>query len=53
MANLRFEMHEYRQPIVQMRLGESGRAIARSGLLGRKKAEALPRLAPGRAPSRR
>jgi transposase len=29
-------MYEYRQVIVRMRLGESDRAIARAGLMGRK-----------------
>ena len=38
MANRRFEMHQYRHVIVQMRLGQSDRAIASSGLMGRKKA---------------
>jgi len=37
MANRRFEMYEYRQVIVRMRLGESDRAIAQTGLMGRKK----------------
>ena len=45
MANRRFEMHEYRQAIVRLRLGESSRAIARSGLVGRRKAEALRQVA--------
>ena len=37
MANRRFEMYEYRQVIVRMRLGESDRAIAQTGLMGRRK----------------
>jgi len=37
MTNRRFEMYEYRQVIVRMRLGESDRAIAQTGLMGRKK----------------
>ena len=41
MANRRFEMHEYRQVIVRMRLGESDRAIAKAGLMGRKKAKSV------------
>ncbi len=41
MANRRFEMYEYRQIIVRMRLGESDRALANTGLIGRKKAKAL------------
>ena len=38
MANRRFEMYQYRQVLNRMRLGESSRAIARSGrvmLVGR------------------
>ena len=41
MANRRFEMYQYRQILVRMRMGESNRAIAQSGLMGRKKAQAL------------
>ena len=41
MANRRFEMYQYRQILVRMRMGESNRAIANSGLMGRKKAQAL------------
>jgi transposase len=41
MANKRFEMYQYRQILVQMRMGESNRAIAQSGLMGRKKAQKL------------
>ena len=41
MANRRFEMYEYRQVIVRMRLGESDRAIAQTGLMGRKKASGV------------
>ena len=41
MANRRFEMYQYRQVLTRMRLGESDRAIARSGLMGRRKAGAL------------
>ncbi len=41
MANRRFEMHEIRQVLVRMRMGESDRSIARSGLMGRRKASAL------------
>ena len=40
MANRRFEMYEYRQVLTRMRLGDSDRAIARSGLKGRQKASA-------------
>jgi transposase len=37
MANRRFEMHQYRQVIHQMRSGQSDRAIAKGGLMGRLK----------------
>jgi transposase len=37
MANRRFEMFQYRQVIHRMRMGESDRAIAKSGLMGRLK----------------
>ena len=45
MANQRFEMYQYRQVLVRMRLGESSRAIARSGLMGRTKVEVLREIA--------
>ena len=35
MANKRFEIYQYRQILVRMRMGESNRAIAQSGLMGR------------------
>ena len=38
MSNRRFEMYEIRQAIVYMRSGQSDRQIAKSGLMGRKKA---------------
>ncbi len=41
MTNRRFEMYEYRNIIVRMRLGESDRALAKSGLVGRKKAKKI------------
>ena len=41
MANRRFEMYEYRQILVRMRQGESDRELARAGLIGRKKAQAI------------
>ena len=37
MSNRKIEMYEYRQIIVQMRLGYKDREIARTGLAGRKK----------------
>jgi len=45
MANRRFEMHEIRQVIVQMRLGLTDRQIAKAGLMGRRKASELRRIA--------
>jgi transposase len=41
MANRRFEMYEYRQVLVRMRQGDIDREIARSRLMGRRKAAAL------------
>lgn len=41
MANRRFEMFEIRHILVRMRQGDSDRALARSGLIGRSKAKAL------------
>lgn len=41
MTNRRFEMYEYRQILVRMRQGESDRELARGGLIGRKKAQAM------------
>jgi len=38
-------MYQYRQVLTRMRLGESDRAIARSGLMGREKASALREVA--------
>ena len=38
-------MYQYRQVIVRMRLGESDRAIAQAGLMGRKKVKAVRELA--------
>jgi hypothetical protein len=38
-------MYEYRQVLVRMRMGESNRAIAEAGLMGRKKAQKLRDLA--------
>ena len=45
MANRSFEMHEIRQVLVRMRMGESNRSIAKAGLMGRKKASGLRELA--------
>ncbi len=45
MANRRFEMHQYRNIIVRMRLGESDRALAKAGLIGRRKAKKVRRIA--------
>jgi len=41
MGNRRFEMYEYRQVLVRMRLGDTDRALARAGLMGRRKAAEL------------
>jgi transposase len=38
MSFRRFEMHHYRQILSRMRLGDTDRAIARAGLMGRRKA---------------
>jgi transposase len=38
LSNRRFEMHQYRQILARMRMGETDRSIARAGLMGRKKA---------------
>ncbi len=48
MTNRRFEMYEYRQVIVRMRLGESDRAIAQTGLMGRKKVKSVREMASSR-----
>jgi transposase len=45
MANRRFEMFEFRHIVVRMRQGDSDRALAKAGLIGRPKAKALRRLA--------
>ena len=41
MANRRFEMYQFRHILVRMRLGETDRQLARSGLIGRRKAAAV------------
>ena len=45
MSNRRFEMYKIRQVIVHMRSGQSDRPIAKSGLMGRKKAGELRAIA--------
>ena len=45
MANRRFEMFEYRQVLTRIRLGDTDRAIARVGLMGRRKVAQLRRTA--------
>lgn len=45
MAKRKFYMHEYRQIIVNLRLGESIRNIAQSGLASRKKIRAIQKVA--------
>lgn len=47
MANRRFEMYEYRHVIHRMRMGESDRAIAKSGLMGRLKCAQVRAVAQG------
>lgn len=37
MANRKFEMYQYRQVLMRMRLGETDRALAKTGLMGRRK----------------
>lgn len=45
MANRRFSVHETRDVIVRMRMGETDRQIAKDGLMGRSKASRLRSLA--------
>lgn len=45
MANRRFEMHQLRQVLVRMRMGESNRAIADAKLAGRNKAKEIRAIA--------
>ena len=45
MANRRFEVFELRQVLVRMRLGESDRDLSKAGLIGRKKAGEIRRMA--------
>lgn len=45
MSNRRFEMYEIRQVIFRIRQGESNRSIGKSGLMGRKKATEIRRIA--------
>lgn len=45
MANRKFEMHEYRQIIVRLRLGESIRSIVQSRVAGRQKVRAVRKVA--------
>ena len=45
MGNRRFEMHEYRQIITRMRLGDSDRQISQYKLMGRNKAAKLRKAA--------
>ncbi|MEW8232497.1 MAG: hypothetical protein AB2745_19405 [Candidatus Thiodiazotropha endolucinida] len=52
MANRRLEMFEYRQVLVRMRLGDSDRALAKAGLIGRPKAKTLLQLAESRGSTR-
>jgi len=45
MANRRFQVHEIRQVLVQMRQGASDRVVAQSGLVGRRKAAWIRKVA--------
>jgi transposase len=45
MSFRRFEMHQYRHVLSRMRLGDTDRSIARSGLMGRKKSAQFRQLA--------
>jgi hypothetical protein len=45
---MRFEMYEFRQVLVRMRLGDSDRALAQAGLIGRRKAREIRQLAEDR-----
>lgn len=45
MANRKFEMHEYRQVLMRMRLGDTDRAISKAGLMGRRKTGEVRRVA--------
>lgn len=45
MANRRFEMYQYRHIMFRMRSGDSDRDLARAGVIGRRKAGELRRLA--------
>ena len=45
MANRKFEMYEYRQILLRMRLGETDRALSKAGLMGRRKLGEVRRLA--------
>ena len=45
MSNRRFEMYQLRNILVRMRQGESNRALARSGLIGRDKSRSIRKLA--------
>lgn len=45
MANRRFEMFQYQQILFHMRSGESDRDLARAGVVGRRKAGEVRKLA--------
>ncbi|MDZ7580285.1 MAG: hypothetical protein U5R30_06600 [Deltaproteobacteria bacterium] len=45
MASRRIEMHQYRQVIHRMRLGQSDRAIAKTKLIGRPKCAVVREIA--------
>lgn len=45
MTNRKFEMHEYRQVLNRMRLGDSDRSISKAGLMGRPKVRKVREIA--------
>jgi len=45
MSNRRFEMYEVRQVLVRMRQGDSDRVLAKAGIVGRRKAAEIRRIA--------
>ena len=45
MANRKFEMYDYRQILLRMRLGETDRALSKAGLMGRRNLGEVRRLA--------
>lgn len=48
MTNRKFEMYDYRQIIIRLRLGDTIRSIANAGLASRKKIRAIQKIAMGK-----